>query len=314
MNKLSVCFAGLGSISKKHIRDLKMLCRMKNIDLTIDVLRRRNNYEREYYNQLGINSVFTDKNDINKFYDVLFITNPTDKHISVLKDMESYAQNFFIEKPISSVPQIKEAEKIRPKQDGIYYVACPLRYCPVIQYLKNNIKNYDIISIRCISSSYLPEWRPGIDYRKNYSAHKEQGGGVDIDLIHEWDYITYLFGMPSKIKSMIGKKSNLEIDSNDYALYIAEYDDKIIELHLDYFGRKRIREIMLFTSEDTIIGDIENNEIHYLKSGKVIKLDNQYNNLQYEMKYFLDLLDNKVTEYNNIEQAVKVLRLTQGEL
>ena len=49
---------------------------------------------------------------------------------------------------------------------------------------------------------------------------------------------------------MGGKKSTLEIDSDDYAIYIAEYADKILELHLEYFGHSIIREITLFTEQD----------------------------------------------------------------
>ena len=45
---------------------------------------------------------------------------------------------------------------------------------------------------------------------------------------------------------LTGKISDLEIDSEDYAIYIAKYKDKIAELHLDYFGRKNIREIQIF--------------------------------------------------------------------
>ena len=42
----------------------------------------------------------------------------------------------------------------------------------------------------------------------------------------------------------------------------------LVEVHLDYFGRKNIREIQLFET-DTIVGDILTNEIRYLKSRKV---------------------------------------------
>ena len=100
-----------------------------------------------------------------------------------------------------------------------------------MQYVKANIIPDDVICVRAMSSSYLPDWRPGQDYRKTYSAHKDLGGGVSIDLIHEWDYLTYLFGWPKKVHSFIGKKSNLEIDSDDYAIYIAEFEKMIAELH-----------------------------------------------------------------------------------
>ena len=62
------------------------------------------------------------------------------------------------------------------------------------QYVKNNVDLSKVYSARAISSSYLPDWRPGQDYRTTYSAHKDMGGGVSIDLIHEWDYLSWLFG------------------------------------------------------------------------------------------------------------------------
>ena len=44
------------------------------------------------------------------------------------------------------------------------------------------------------------------------------GGGVGIDLIHEWDYLTWLFGTPVETYSIQRKISNLEIDSDDVAI------------------------------------------------------------------------------------------------
>ena len=197
----------------------------------------------------------------------------------------------------------------------MYYVACPLRYNAVIQYIKKYIDINQVISIRSISSSYLPEWRPGVDYRNTYSANKKLGGGVSTDLIHEWDYLTYLFGIPLKVNCMIGKKSQLEIDSDDYAIYIAEYLDKIVELHLDYFGRKTIREIVLITKDDTVVGDIANNKISFLKSGRTIEFHEERDDFQIrELKYYFEILYEKKENYSTIQHAVNILKLTQGEI
>ena len=73
-------------------------------------------------------------------------------------------------------------------------------------------------SARVICSSYLPDWRPGVDYRTVYSAHKALGGGVTIDLIHEWDYLVDLFGVPQKLYNFKGTYSDLEIDSDDLSV------------------------------------------------------------------------------------------------
>jgi predicted dehydrogenase len=172
----------------------------------------------------------------------------------------------------------------------------------------------DVISVRSISSSYLPDWRPGQDYRNTYSAHKDMGGGVSIDLIHEWDYLTYLFGWPQKVLSLIGKKSKLEIDSDDYALYIAEYKDKIVELHLDYFGRKTIRQVQLFTKEDTIIGDIVNNQIESTKNGEIIDFHEERDDFQKrELGCFLDMIEGIQELEDGYNHGIEVLELTQGK-
>lgn len=314
MKNLKVCFVGVGSIAKRHIRNLIKICNQDNINLTIDAIRRSGIRDNNDI-LLQIREVFSDVGQLKHNYDVIFITNPTEYHISSLEAVTPFGENFFIEKPIASLRQVEKVKKYKMKENALYYVACPLRYNAVIQYIKNNINSHDVQSVRSISSSYLPDWRPGQDYRNTYSAHKDLGGGVSIDLIHEWDYLIYLFGMPVNLYSMIGKKSDLEIDSEDYAIYIAEYSDKILELHLDYFGRKTIRDITLITKDDTIIGDITNNKISFLKSGKVIDFQEHRDDYQIrELRHFLAMIDEKVESDSDIYHAINVLRITQGEL
>ena len=77
--------------------------------------------------------------------------------------------------------------------------------------------------------------------------------GVSIDLIHEWDYLTWLFGFPDEVCNFRGKYSDLEIDSDDHSVYIAKYPDKQISLSLDYFGRIERREIELSTPTGSAI-------------------------------------------------------------
>ena len=183
----------------------------------------------------------------------------------------------------------------------------------MIQFLKKNLDLSDVISVRCISSSYLPDWRPGIDYKNTYSAHRDLGGGVSIDLIHEWDYIQYLFGQPKSIFYTSGKKSSLEVDCEDYALYIAEYMDKVIELHLDYFGRKTMRDIMVFTNHDTVIGNLIEGKVTFLKEEKTIDFSEERNDFQKkELIHFLNLIEHKVYEGNSINEAYRTINYTQG--
>lgn len=310
MNDIKVLFIGIGSIAKRHIRNLQEILKKREINCHIDAYRRSLSDTPD-----GVERVILDIEEAPDDYDAIFITNPTEMHLETLQLFHNKGRHFFIEKPVVSINQINEACKFQLRKESIYYVACPLRYNAVIQYIKKNINPDDVISVRSISSSYLPDWRPGRDYRQTYCAHRNMGGGVSIDLIHEWDYLTYLFGWPEHVECFIGKKSRLEIDSDDYAIYIASFADKIAELHLDYFGRKTIREIELFSFDDTIVGDIANNKISFLKSNKEIVFNEQRDDYQKrELEHFLDLVYSSDSAEDGFHHNINVLRLTQGRI
>lgn len=300
-------FIGLGSIAKRHISNLKEICPNSSITVL------RSGRGNMAYKDIGeiIDQIVFHAGELEAWYDAIFITNPTSMHYDTLCRYQDKSNCFFIEKPAFQLGTENIQEFL--ESGKTYYVACPLRYTNVIQYVKNNIDLSEIYSIRCISSSYLPDWRPGIDYRDTYSAHKELGGGVSIDLVHEWDYIYYLTGAPKEVKCFIGRKSDLEIDSDDIAVYIAEYEDKIVELHLDYFGRETIRKIEFFGNEDTIIADLTGQQIEWIKQRKKIEFKQERNEFQKrELEHFLDIMNNKCGNDNDLMKACEVLRVARG--
>lgn len=308
---MKLCFVGLGSIASRHIKNISMI--LPKQEWSLDVLRSGNGRALTEEQKSQIRHVYESADDIQENYDAVFITNPTRLHYQTLKKLHSHGKNFFIEKPVFETGYENLVE-LELRADSVYYVACPLRYTKVIQYLRRQIDFDDIYSVRCISSSYLPDWRPGADYRQSYSAKKELGGGVSIDLIHEWDYISYLLGEPQTIKSIICKKSNLEIDSDDVAVYLAEYPDKVVELHLDYFGRVPMRKIELFGKDDVIEANLIDEKITYRKSNQVVSLSEERDEYQKkELKHFFKMIVGEAENENSIENACRVLRMARGE-
>ena len=76
-----------------------------------------------------------------------------------------------------------------------------------------------------------------------------------------------------------------------------------------------MREIMIFTKDDTIIGDIQNGEIKFLKSGRIIDFDENRDDYQKkELMHFFDLIETGIESDSDIEHAINVLKLTQGVL
>lgn len=309
--KYKILFVGIGSIARRHIKNLAKLSKSEDMEFQIDALRSKSCIENK--NEEYILNTFYNYEDISDDYDIIFITNPTQLHYQTLKMLIHKSKTFFIEKPIFDynaleLPHINTDEKL-------IYVACPLRYHPIIEYVKQNIINRtEVLTVRSICSSYLPEWRKEVDYRKIYSAEKDSGG-VGLDLIHEWDYLSYLFGMPNKIYTIQNKVSNLDIDSNDLAVYIAEYTNMVAELHLDYFGRFPRREFELYTESDIIVADIINSNIRYLNEGVNIDIECSRDEYQTnELKHFFSIVRGECDNTNNAETAVNTMLLTKGDV
>ena len=305
---MKVCMVGVGSIAKRHIINIKEI--LGEDAVQVDVFRRTESIPLSQEIQNIISNCYTSIEEMDKDYDVIFITNPTEKHRDTLLMFQNHTKAFFVEKPVFSC----SGDLSEFKKDLIYYVACPLRYTEIIQYVKNNISPENVLSVRCISSSYLPDWRPGIDYRNTYSAHKNLGGGVALDLIHEWDYLTYLFGFPIKTCGMMKRVSDLDIDCEDIALYLAEYNDKLAEIHLDYFGRQPIRLLELYLKDETIICDLIESSISFLREGRKISFKEKRNDFyKKELEHFLKIINEETDNDNNLFHANHVLQLAEGK-
>ncbi len=300
---------GFGSIGNRHFYNIISVLTELDNPFSIDLIRsgRGNELTEEVIEKAS--NIYTSYNTVPNDYDIIFVTNPTYLHYETIKYFTSKTKHMFIEKPLFDRAFV-DLDSLHLNTDSIYYVACPIRYTKVIQYMKKYCDLQHTYAARIICSSYLPDWRPSQDYRKSYSAHIEQGGGVSIDLIHEWDYLIYLFGQPLEVMNIKGKFSDLEIDSDDLSLYLARYPGMAAEVHLDYFGRKNIREIQLFTDSDTIVGDIANGEVRYLQNGDIISLREERNDFyKKELYHFFDIISGKAVNDNDILSALKTLQI-----
>lgn len=314
MKNYRIAFVGMGSIGKRHLNNVCQLITSKGNTYSIDLYRSSIACELPKEVSTLVANQYLCSQEVQKEYDMVFITNPTSLHLETTVKFRPFAKAFFIEKPVFSSSDV-DNQVIALLDEIPSYVACPLRYNPVLQHVKQNVELDKVISVRAMSSSYLPDWRPGQDYRETYSAHTELGGGVDIDLIHEWDYLTWIFGMPKECLGIAGRFSNLEINSNDTALYIAKNDKLTYELHLDYFGRIMQRTLDIFTEDDTIQCDIIGGTINYLKDGRTLDFNSERNAFQLEeIKHFFDIAEGRVENDSTVRHGVQVLKLTKAKI
>ena len=110
-----------------------------------------------------------------------------------------------------------------------------LRFLPALHAIRQHLTDGllgQVHTARVEVGQYLPDWRPGSDYRQGVSGQDKLGGGALLELSHEIDYATWLFGWPQSLQCSRARLSPLEIDVEDSAHVLLEYPGKRISLHM----------------------------------------------------------------------------------
>ena len=301
---MKVLIIGLGSIGRKHASIIRKLIP----DVSIYALRS----DRASRSCPGVNNIYsyTDISLINP--DFIVIANPTAKHMQTIEKLIKYKLPLFIEKPIHSELSIRSLTDTI-KRDGIQtYVACNLRFLDSIDFLKfklTDLKDTKLNEVNVYCGTFLPDWHPQTDYHKGYSAIPELGGGVHLDMIHELDYLYYLFGSPSNVQRYYNNRSSLSIRAIDYAHYLLDYGDFCANVVMNYYRRDSKRSIELVFSTETWNVDLLNNKIN--SKNKIIFSSEQRIPDTYEsqMIYYLGCLKENKNSFNTITDAIKVLEI-----
>lgn len=245
---------GCGSIGKRHISNLALLG-VGEI-LAFDTAAER----RDEAARLGAATV--DSLDALWAHQpsVCVITAPTSLHLALAREGAQRGCHLFIEKPLShSWDGVEELlEEVR-RRELITLVGCNMRFQPGLRAVKKLLGQQAIgrvIGARVEVGQYLPDWHPGEDYRKGYSARRDLGGGIILDAIHEIDYICWLLGEVTGVTCVAGKLSGLEIDTEDLAALILRFECGAVgEVHLDYLQRAYSRNCQIIGAEGTIHWD-----------------------------------------------------------
>ena len=299
---MKVLIVGYGSIAKKHARVLR------KIVPGVEIIALRNSGKSEQYQ--NIKSIYC-WGDVNADIDFIIISNPSSEHYTAILEAINFGVPLFIEKP--PLATLDGADKLAEKiisGNILTYTAFNLRFHPVIAWLKENLEKMRVIEVNAYCGSYLPEWRPGKDYRTIYSAKKNLGGGVHLDLLHELDYIHYLFGLPSSFNSFLSIKSELEIDTYDCAHYWLEYSRFNVSVLLNYYRRDAKRNLEIVCEDETLIADLINYKV-IRSNGKVLfeSLPDILKTYEAQMNYFINSIINKEQPMNSFAEALQTLKL-----
>lgn len=243
---------GCGSIGRRHISNLLTIGNIEVIahDITPDG-------RNKVMDLFGIKTYENYKDALNSGTDAVIVATPTNEHIMPALEAAKAGCHLFIEKPVShNTEGLAEILSTVQEKGLISLVGCNMRFHPGLKKVKELLDRGaagKILSADIEAGSYMPEWRPGIDYKKVYSARSDMGGGVILDAIHEIDYARWMLGDVAALCCMADKLSSLEMDVEDVADILLRFSSGIIaRLHLDYVQRPYSRNCK-FVGEDGVI-------------------------------------------------------------
>lgn len=264
-------FIGLGSIGMRHLENLRSLT-----DEPIYALRTK--VDKKIDKKYNITSTTSIQEAISWKPNVVFITNPTYKHLPYALIFSN--SHLFIEKPISINSVVTEyLLKKKENNNKIRFVGYNYRFHPSIREIKNQIDKGEIGKILFAhfqQGQYLPSWHPKEDYRKSYASKEELGGGALLTLSHDIDLAYWFFGEMKSVYAQMSKVSSLEIDTEDIVSIILETKaGAIVTINLDYLQPTNFHSIK-------VVG--ENNMVEWNYNCNYMR-DKTFN---IELQYFLN--------------------------
>ncbi len=238
--------------------------------------------------------------------DGVFICNPTSLHLATAMIAADAGVNIFLEKPIShNLKGVGKLLELVKKKKLILIIGYNLRWQSGLNEIKQQLNKQSIgkvKSAKIMAGSYLPDWHPDEDHRQSYSAKKDLGGGVLLDLSHEIDYAIWFFGKAKTVKATVKIVPELEIETESLAELEVEFKSGVrAEIHLDYLQKKYKRNCRISGEKGELNWDYQ----AYQEEG----LDDTY---IAEVKNFVRSIAGKEKPRVSGEEAKHVLEIVEA--
>lgn len=191
-------------------------------------------------------------------YDLVVICSKTQEHSRDLVDLVARGKTIVVEKPLAgSLEDLDVIEALQVAGTRVV-VSFPLRFKEALGTLFHILKESGGSKVHAHAEcrSWLPSWRPEREARDGY-WNESRGGGVALELIHEFDYLDVLWG-PLSLRSIEDTSQGI------LGLQVAESIDAIgnggrgqsVSLHLDFCSRVTARTVSFNLGEETWTWDV----------------------------------------------------------
>lgn len=258
--------------------------------------------------------------------DMVWICTPTHLHARQAVEAIKRGVHVFIEKPVAH--DLESALAIRDawnamEEKRMVWVACNMRFHPAVSQLKKALSEGLIgtpLIYRYHFSHYLPNMRPGRDYRTIYAARAGQGGGIILDDIHDIDLALWLGGAVEKQTGWAYHSGTLDIAAEDVACLCLRHKNKSVSiLHMDFLRRDKSRGIEVIGEKGTLEWrsygkNPERAILRWFKPGEAVvlwqvQISDSGNMFALQLEKILDCVEKPESSIARLEEATKALKI-----
>lgn len=309
---------GTGSIGQRHLRNLRAL---GHETVVFDTDRRR---AEEAAAASGADVLPALDAGADAKLDGVLVCTPPVSHLPLVRTVLPWGSHLFIEKPVAAESAgVSEVLAAAAARGTLLLVGANLRFFRPLQRVKALLDEGRlgrVLSVRAQCGFYLPWWKPGADYRQLYRSQAAEGGGILLDVIHEFDYLRWMFGDADEVFCTAARLSSLAIDVEDFAEVTLRFRSGVVaQLHLDYLQRSYRRDCEVIGERGVIVWDyVEPRVTLYTEErdswlGFGEPLDFSHNDMFVdEMRHFARCIAGDERPLIGGEQALAALRLVEA--
>lgn len=305
--------AGLGSIGRRHLRNLVSLGEM-------DIILYRTHSSTMPEQELeGFQTTSDLQEALAARPDAVIVSNPTAMHLDIAIPAAQDGISLFLEKPIShSRERVDVLDGIVKQCQIQVMVGFQFRFHPTLQRIKELIADGAIgkpVSCRAHWGEYLPGWHPWEDYKNSYAARPDLGGGVVLTLCHPFDYMRWLIGEVETVWAYTNTIEELPIGVESVAEVGMQFASGVTgSVHLDYIQQPGSHTLEITGTKGTLRWDNANGELKLFNTGKnkwtsFLPPDGFERNVLFrdEMAVFLKVLRHEITPPCTLDDGIKAL-------
>jgi predicted dehydrogenase len=260
--------AGYGSIGRRHLANLRRLFPFARI-----ALLRSGAGGQSASPPAGADEVFYDLEQAAAYGpDVALVCNPSSHHLPVARRLLASGAHLFVEKPLADdLEGVEELLGQCAAAGRTLMVGYNLVFLPSLEFVKDFLSQGRVgrvLSVRAEVGQYLPDWRPGSDYRAGASARRELGGGALLELSHELHYLHWLFGDVERVQAAVIRSGELEIDVEDLVEMLLHFQGGVLaSVHLDFLQRTYARSCKIIGSTGTLVWEASEQRVRFHSPG-----------------------------------------------